>query len=182
MATYFVCSACGSDLRFACEVYKLERTVLNPDDLMVPISKFGPPNQHNRIIHKAAFIDPDLCRDSISRQSQWWKMFGYATGDRFHLNFGRYAVIKYLSNIVAPNDVIIIGSAIYTAGLVRGTFMPIDPYESDLIDLCYKLNVYFTGNNLGPELKQDVLAKRIHDTPLSKKMIIATDLTSWIKS
>lgn len=182
MATYFICSACGSDLRFACEVYKIDRTALDPDELMVPTSKIGSQTQYKRIIYKSAFVDPNFCHDSIARQSQWSRVFGNATGDRFHINLGRYSIIKYLSNIVLPSDVIIIGSAIYTAGLVRGTFMPIDQYEKELVDLCYKLNVYFTGNDFGPELKQNVLSKRIESVPLSKKMITATDLTGWVNS
>lgn len=182
MATYFLCSACGSDDRFACEVYRFQKTVEDPDESMVSESQFAPPEKHNRIIHKAAYIDNHLYADSISRRTKWWQMFGYVPGSRFHLNFGRYAVIKYLTTIIDPSDTIIVGSPIYTASLVRGTLMPIDQYEHDLIDICYQYNVFFTGNTMAPALKQDILRKRIPSVPLSNKTITQSDLTGWILS
>ena len=180
LATYFVCSACGTNDLFACEVYRFPQTVTNPDAYMVPKNEFAPPDKHNRILYKAAYIDSNLYADSITRRMRWRQTFGGVIGTRFHLNFGRYAVLKYLITITNPSDVIVVGSPIYIASLVRGTMMPIDQYEQDLIDMCYKYNIYFSGNSLGPELKHDLIKNRIYEAPLSTKAITESDLIGWI--
>lgn len=181
MFTYYVLSVCGEDGRFACEIHKTAKYVSDPDKVVIPAKHPDRNNVMKLFLQKAAYISDDVCKNSITRQTQWRQSLGIDVGDRLRVNFGRYSVLKYLTSIIDPDDRIILCHATYTAGIVRGSMLPIDDYENDLIELCYQYNVYFTENDLGSELDHKQIWKRVNSIPLSTKCISETDMTGWLR-
>lgn len=181
MITYYVCSALRKDGLFACEVYKTNKYIEDPGNLLC--NRLDPIK--SQIVHMefsaAAFIDKKIYEHSVTRRTNWCPFYDRRKGSRFELTFGRYAVLKYLLPRINTEDRVIVSDAIYIGPLVRGAILPIDDYEHDLIEMCYQYKVYFGHDNYVSEQDTGVLSLRLNEIqPSTNKLITTNDLTGWI--
>ena len=169
MATFIVSTVYKKGL-FGCSISTIDEKIENPESINEYAMKA-------KLLYEAkSKISKNIYTDSILRNID---TVGSITDtvDRFSVEFGVLAAIKFLDGIVDYGDTIIISGTPYVRELARGALEIVEAFEADLIATCYSRNVLFTNNLFGCKLRAN-----FDNVKVSQYMIANPDDFRWIKN
>lgn len=169
MATFIVSTVYKKGL-FGCSVSTVNEKIENPESINEYAMK-------SKLLYEAkSKISKNVYSDSVLRNIDTVGSIT-ETIDRFSVEFGMLAAMKFLNEITDYGDTIIVSGTPYIRELVRGALEIIEPFEADLIATCYSRNVLFTNNLFGCKLRAN-----FDNVKISQYMIANPEDSRWIKN
>ena len=169
MATYIV-SGMYNNGYYACMIHKIERAIPNPEDINLYVK------EASCVYSSKAKISKNIYIDSVLRNIDMYSSLANES-NRFCVEYGIYATLKFLESNLGYGDKIIIAGATYIRPLVRGVLEIIEKFEADMVGICYSHNILFTNT-----LFQCGLKAGFDRMKISQFLIANVDDYRWIEN
>ncbi len=137
MATFIISTMYNKEY-FGCMISRVNEAITNPEDINLYAT------QATVVYATKCKISKNVYSDSVLRSIDTYSGFANDS-NRFCIEYGVYATLKFLESKLGYGDKIIIAGSLYVRPLVRGVLEIIEKFEAEMVGMCYEHNVLFTN-------------------------------------